>query len=540
MTESKTDQDLHQELSSLHHFTELGLLVAQGLEPREMGNLVVTSLTHLLEAPFVAIGLLEEEDLSWFVIGQWKQNSLDTPIAQEVTSLLADNLSNRAFASAGSLLLGDFSPAIHIVPEPLSKLGIKSLLVTPIRTVAHTFGVILLGKEIATVFTQDRRFLSSTIANQMAIALENMRLHKQLSQAEAHYRDLIENAQDLILTLDLEGHITSVNRVLLEYGCDKGEVIGKNVFDLIPKEYQQQLYGDFESLSQGKPVKGELKIESKQRQGYIAFEYRNNPIVKDNKITSVQAIVRDVTERENAEEREKELQKKLNISSRLAAIGELAAGVAHEINNPLTGIQGYSERLLRKSTDEKVKRDLERIHKESLRAAKIVQNLLTFARHLESKKEPLDVNDIVREALELRAYELRTSGIEVITKLAPDLASVMADFQQIQEVLLNIIMNAEQAMREESGERKFIIKTKQMKGRIIISCTDNGPGIPPEYLSRVFDPFFTMKASKGGTGLGLSVCHGIVADHGGSIYTKSKVGEGATFFVELPVYPKGT
>jgi len=196
---------------------------------------------------------------------------------------------------------------------------------------------------------------------------------------------------------------------------------------------------------------------------------------------------------------------------------------------------GFSQRLLRKSTDEATSRDLERIHNEAQRAAKVVQNLLTFARRHEAKKEYADINDILGRALELRAYELRTSNIELAVELAPDLPKVMADFQQMQEVFLNIILNAEQAMTEAKGGGKLAIKTKKTKDNIRICFTDDGPGIPAEHLDRLFDPFFTTREEKGGTGLGLSVCHGIVTEHGGRIYAKSKPGKGATFFVELPL-----
>jgi len=251
------------------------------------------------------------------------------------------------------------------------------------------------------------------------------------------------------------------------------------------------------------------------------------------------SVVRDITERKQAEEREKELQQQLNLSSRLAAVGELAAGVAHEINNPLTGILGFSQRLLRKSTDEEIRQDLERIHNEAQRMVKVMDNLRTFTRRREPKKEYSDVNDILQEALGLRAYELKTSDIEVVTSLVPGLPKTMVDFQQIQQVFLNIILNAEQAMSEASGGGKLTIKTQEGKGGIRISFTDDGPGIPAEHLDKLFDPFFTTRREKGGTGLGLSICHGIVAEHAGKIYAKSKPGKGATFFVELPLSPIG-
>jgi len=169
-----------------------------------------------------------------------------------------------------------------------------------------------------------------------------------------------------------------------------------------------------------------------------------------------------------------------------------------------------------------------------LRAAKVVQNLLTFARPREPKTEYSDISDILQKALELRSYELRTSNIEVITDLTPSLPKVVVDFGQIQEVFLNVILNAEQAMTEAHKGGKLRIKTHHVKGHIRVSFADDGPGILAEHLGKVFDPFFSTRAERGGTGLGLSVCHGIVTGHGGRIYAKSKPGKGATFFVELP------
>jgi len=248
-----------------------------------------------------------------------------------------------------------------------------------------------------------------------------------------------------------------------------------------------------------------------------------------------EVIFVDVTERKRAEKEEQRLQQELYESGRLAAIGELAAGVAHEINNPLTAILGFSQRVLRKSHNKSLTRDLERVSGEALRAARIVQNLLAFARRREPRKEDCDANDILQRALELRAYELRTSNIEVVLDLAPSLPKVRADSHQIQEVFLNVILNAEQAMVEAHDVGALVIKTYKNEGYVQIVFSDDGPGIAKENLGRIFHPFFSTRADKGGTGLGLSICHGIVTEHGGKIYARSKPGEGATFFVELPV-----
>jgi len=266
------------------------------------------------------------------------------------------------------------------------------------------------------------------------------------------------------------------------------------------------------------------------------WENTANPIRDaSGEIVACIEVGRNITERKQAEEREKELQKELLLSSRLASIGELAAGVAHQINNPLTGVLGFSQRLLKKSTDQETKQYLKRIYTEAERAAKVVQNLLTFARRRQPHKQYSDINEILESAMELRAYELKTSNIELITNLAPKLPEIMLDFHQIQEVFLNIILNAEQAMTEANSGGKLTIKTEERKGYIRTTFTDDGPGIPAEHLDKIFDPFYTTKGEKGGTGLGLSVCHGIITEHGGKIYARSKPGKGATFFVELPL-----
>lgn len=222
----------------------------------------------------------------------------------------------------------------------------------------------------------------------------------------------------------------------------------------------------------------------------------------------------------------------------LASIGELAAGVAHELNNPLTSVLGYSQLLLCQDVPQVIRNDLEMIHKNAERAAKIVRNLLTFARRQTPEKVYLDLNEVIKQAVDMRRYELKVSNIEVITQLSPDLPWTMADPQQLQQVVLNIVINAEQSMLEAHGRGALTLKTEMVSDVIKISFSDDGPGIAEDNLYRIFNPFFTTKEVGSGTGLGLSICHGIVVEHAGQIYAVSKKGRGATFIVELPVVPE--
>ena len=230
------------------------------------------------------------------------------------------------------------------------------------------------------------------------------------------------------------------------------------------------------------------------------------------------------------------MEEQLQITGRLAAVGELTAGVAHELNNPLAAVQAYAELLSDKDDlDETTKSDVETIYKEAQRASRITSNLLSFARRYKPEKGLISINEVLDKSLELHSYHLKVNNIEVVRELHPSLPWTMADFHQMLQVFVNIITNAEQAMTKAHGKGKLIIKT-QKKGNVIqITFSDDGPGISEEDLKSIFNPFFTTKEVGEGTGLGLSICYGIVQEHSGALYAKSKLGDGATFTVEMPI-----
>ncbi|HEU5395980.1 MAG TPA: ATP-binding protein, partial [Verrucomicrobiae bacterium] len=230
----------------------------------------------------------------------------------------------------------------------------------------------------------------------------------------------------------------------------------------------------------------------------------------------------------------KATQEQLIQSEKLSAVGEFVAGVAHELNNPLTAVMGFSEMLREADVDSKYRRQLDLIYKAAQRCHKIVQSLLSFARRHQVERKPVSTNELVEAVLEIIAYQLRTSNVAVVTEFAPHLPAVMADGHQIQQVLLNIINNARQAIESHQSGGEIKISTSNRGETVRIAIQDNGPGIPPENLTRIFDPFFTTKEVGKGTGLGLSLCYGIIKEHGGDIKVESRRGEGATFLLELP------
>jgi signal transduction histidine kinase/ActR/RegA family two-component response regulator len=252
----------------------------------------------------------------------------------------------------------------------------------------------------------------------------------------------------------------------------------------------------------------------------------------------VEALVRDVSERKKLDDETRDIYHQLLQAEKMAALGQTISGVAHELNNPLATILSWAERLSEKLTPESsLRRGLETILSESERAARIVRNLLTFARKRQTTRAVVDVNQVVRETLALRAYEQRVTNVTVIDALSAGLPPVFADGHQIQQVLLNLIINAEQAMLSTNGRGILVVRSWHDADRdsVILEINDDGPGISAEMQPKVFDPFFTTKEVGKGTGLGLTVAYAIVQEHGGRIRIESRPASGASFYVELPV-----
>ena len=253
-------------------------------------------------------------------------------------------------------------------------------------------------------------------------------------------------------------------------------------------------------------------------------------------VVHLEALIRDVSERKKLDDQSRDLYQQLLQAEKMAALGQTVSGVAHELNNPLATILSWAERLAEGPLDDKARRGVEVILGEAERAARIVRNLLTFARKRQSTRSMIDVNQVVQETLTLRSYEQHVTNIEVITALAAGLPQVFADAHQIQQVLLNLVINAEQAMVSANGRGSLVLRTWHDVDRdaVVLEVTDDGPGMAADVQGKIFDPFFTTKEVGKGTGLGLTVAYAIVQEHGGRIRVQS-LPKGASFIVELPV-----
>jgi two-component system NtrC family sensor kinase len=237
---------------------------------------------------------------------------------------------------------------------------------------------------------------------------------------------------------------------------------------------------------------------------------------------------------ESLEEMVRQRTERLMQSEKVAAMGSLLAGVAHELNNPLTVLSGQAQLLLA-AGHPGIARRAQQIHRAAERCVRIVRNFLGFARQRPPERTETSVRQVVQGSFELLAYELRTDGVDVVVDVAEDLPVLWADDHQLHQVLVNMIANAHHAMRRQSAEKRITVRAHHRNGRVRIEIADTGRGIPPEVLTRIFEPFFTTKPVGEGTGLGLSLCRGIIEDHGGTITVDSVPGAGTTFTVELPI-----
>ncbi len=432
----------------------------------------------------------------------------------------------------------DYASLPHRKGMPEGHAVVIRELVVPIMRSNRIVAILGIGNKPSGYTERDVEIVSY-LADVAWEITERKRAEEALRHSEGRYRTILNEIQEAYYELDLAGNYTFFNDALCrQTGYSREELMGMNYRRYVPEEDWKTTYERFNHVYRtGEPLRW-APLRAIAKDGRIIYTEDNVvPIHNESgEIIGFRGVSRDVTERKLAEEEKKQLEIKAQITSRLASVGEMAAGVAHEINNPLTGVTGYAQLLMdREDIPADIRADLEAINDGAQRVAGIVQRLLAFSRQTKPERKLADINELIESTLILRAYHLRVNNIEVVTKLAPSLLETVVDPGQIQQVLLNLIVNAETEMKLAHGKGKLTIITERSDSTIKIHVKDDGPGIKPEVMDRIFDPFFTTRETGQGTGLGLSLCYGIVTEHNGKLYTVSEPGKGATFTVELPV-----
>jgi PAS domain S-box-containing protein len=363
---------------------------------------------------------------------------------------------------------------------------------------------------------------------------ERREMERRLHQQQEFARRLVDSFPDLILVLDAAAHYTFVSP-----RCK--EVLGYEVEDTQQMEFGGRTHPEdlpaalalYKDIIAGQQTFASLEIRVRHKLGdWRRIRFNFSPL-SDEK-GSIEGVVlsgRDVTDL-------KRLEEQLIQAEKLAAMGQMLAGVAHELNNPLTAILGVTELLReREGTDDSTRRQLELTHRQARRAARIVQNLLEFSRPASPQKKPLDLNNLLERTLQLQEHSLRRNNIEVDFHPQADLPGVIGDANQLIQVFLNLVTNAEQAIREVRDTGRIQIRIGRNGNQLSITVQDDGVGIRPEALPRIFDPFYTTKRPGGGTGLGLSICMSIVREHGGNIEAETLPAGGSAFTIYLPAAP---
>ncbi|MFY9561398.1 MAG: PAS domain S-box protein [Terriglobales bacterium] len=358
---------------------------------------------------------------------------------------------------------------------------------------------------------------------------EKRAMERQLRRQEEFRRHLLESFPDLILVLDLKGSFTFVSsriRDLLGYGPEK--LLGKKIDEV--EENSPELVTLYRSVANGQNSLAASEYGAQHQDGnWRTMLGTASPLLDtEGKPAGVIISVRDVTT-------EKKLEQQVIQSERLAAMGQMIGGFAHELNNPLTSILGMTELLQESETSEPNRKQLVTLHQQARRAADIVQNLQYFARPPAPGRTPVNLSELIQRTLHLQAYPLRKSNITVDFLQEPALPAVMADPNQLMQVFLNLILNADQAIRESRDKGTIRIRLGRNPNSVWVMFQDDGPGIAPEVLPHIFDPFFTTKRPGRGTGLGLSICKTLLREHAGNIEASTAPGGGALFTITLPM-----
>jgi PAS domain S-box-containing protein len=357
---------------------------------------------------------------------------------------------------------------------------------------------------------------------------ERRKLERQVAQQEEFRRRLLESFPDLILVVDLEERYTFVSsRARDMLGCEPEDLIGKKITEA--GQDSPELAALYHDVMSGKEVFGAAEYGARHRDGsgHTMRASASQFFDADSKLAGVIISVRDITT-------ERKFEQQLVQSERLAAMGAMIGGVAHELNNPLTSILGVSELLQDSQTTDSARKQIGILQQQARRAAEIVRNLAYFSTPPTPGKTRVNLGEIVERTLNLHAYSLRKNNITVDFVREPGLPYVQGDPHQLMQIFLNLILNAEQAIREAHERGTLRIRLGSSGDSVWASFLDDGPGIAPEILASIFDPFYTTKRPGRGTGLGLSICKSVAREHNGSVEAANAPGGGAVFTVKLP------
>lgn len=517
-------RQLDQRINQIFSLQELSYVLSESLQEERIVEQVANYAARFLQAKGAAVALANERHTEVRIVaGEGSLAELAGQVVrEEEESLITMAIGRERIELAG----GRQGPP----PLLVGTHRVASAAVAPLRAHGVTLGAVAVSDKASGEFTTADLWLLSTVATQTAVVLANSRFFEMFRRGKEEWETTFDALVEGIAVVDARGRMTRVNRAL-------ARLVGLPEPSLIGKSFVHQLFGQSHE--------GITALDEAQRgeRGHTEV-VRSDPLLRTLRITAAPlpkggqvgdavVLVEDVTD-------QRALEAQLIQNEKMAAVGQLVSGVAHELNNPLTSIAGLAEFLLEQDRVPEVSEHLRVVHEQAERATRIVQNLLTFARKGDPETAEVDLTKLVDTTLRLVAHELTLQGIALERRHPVDAppAIVRGDQHELQQVLLNLLTNAIHALSdlEEGRDRRIVLETMTDGARALIRIGDSGPGVPEDMIGRLFTPFFTTKEPGRGTGLGLSISYGIVKSHGGAIsYETPAGGSGATFVVSIPL-----
>jgi PAS domain S-box-containing protein len=511
---------------------DLGTILHEGLQVLDELRLIAFASVYLRSADGASFELRASHNVPPEVLSRFA----NLPVAQLV-------IGNELLRVGRLQVLGPTAIArLTLFYPELTNLELTSVGVAPLIAEERTFGALLVTRADGQIYhDQDLRLLEA-IASQLAQAVAqaqnhqaleatataNARLYREAEGVRSYLNTLMQHTPDVLLTVrrDMTIHALNPERLAAVIGYRPEQVEGRLFMDLIPKSRHAELLPRWNAVLAGQPQTLEAEIIGAD--GRLLVAIMSAALIPD--YGEVFVIVKDVTV-------QKQLEVQLHQSEKLAALGRLVAGAAHELNNPLAVILGLAQLQLLENLPPAQRADIEQIERAALRASHIVEHLRTFARPQPAEPQAIDLRQLIEETLSRLTAEIAARSIEVAIDIALDLPHLVADAHQLEQVLFNIIQNAVLALSSNAPDtpRTLTIHAAVVSDTARLAIGDTGPGIAPEHLARIFDPFFTTRRVGEGSGLGLSIVHAIVKQHGGRIWAESEPGQGTTFYVDLPL-----
>jgi signal transduction histidine kinase len=470
---------------------------------------------------------------------------LDPPIPlAELGARVPKTVVAHTLATGAMLVIDDSSTDLRFAADPyLQAAELAALACMPITRKTECIGVLLVENRVASgAFPLARIEVLRILLTRAASALSHARLYEALQRSEVLFRSLVDGVPDMISVMNLQGRVEFINHVA-GFDFDPKLLVGVDSTLIMDPSCGPQWRAAIEQVAATGEWR-ELEIHANFPGGLMCwYAIRLGALEFSGKVGKLISIATDITQRKLAEAEKLQLEAQLRQQQRLESVGTLASGVAHEINNPIQGIMNYADLILSRAHDTETVIDFTaEILTESERIATIVRNLLAFSRQeAEQTPEVCDLQNLIDTTLSLIRAVVRKDDIELHIDVPGDLHEIRCRYQQIQQIIMNLVANARDALNErygEGGPKSIEIRAANLErdGRhwVRMSIQDCGTGIPEHIRARIFDPFFTTKGRDQGTGLGLAVSHGIAVEHGGELWVESEVGVGSTFHLELP------